>query len=62
MQGLLATMPLRRNSRGHHYFDDFSKQKPVKPPAERLRYRMGKNREPRQTSREKYNFPEKSAQ
>src|SRR5712672_638704 len=57
-----AMLPLRRNPRCHHYLDDFRKNKPVKPPAERLSDRVRPNGKPCQTSSEEYNFGEKSAQ
>src|SRR5258706_10272582 len=55
-------LPLCRNACSHHYLDDFRKNKPVKPPAERLSDRVRQNGKPRQTSGEEYNFAEKAAQ
>src|ERR1700688_113954 len=59
---LLPALPLRRNSRRCHHLDHFRKQKPVKPPAERLRDRVCKNAQPGQTASKKYNLAQKPAQ
>ena len=54
-------LPLRSDSGSHHYLDYFCEQEPVKPPAESLRNRMRQNCQPSQTSGEKDDFAENSA-
>src|SRR5208282_3330735 len=57
----LAAPPARRDSRGHHHLDYFSKHELVKPPSKSLRDRTRQEREPAQASSEKHNLGKQAA-